>query len=156
MELLKSRTGIDIVHVPYKSSGQVTAAVLAGEIQIGMPDLPSTLPFVQADKVRLLALTGPKGEAALPGVLTVAQSGVKDFEIVAWLGLMAPANTPQAIIDKLNQATVAALNSDEMQQSLTKLKAWPMPSTPQEFTRHLQGERAKWDAVVKSSGIRMS
>ncbi len=156
MELLKSMTGIDIVHVPYKSSGQVTAAVLAGEVQIGMPDLPSTLPFVQADKVRLLALTGPKGEATLPGVRTVAQSGVDGFEIVAWLGLMAPAQTPQPIIDKLNQATVAALNSGPMQQSIAKLVAWPMPSTPQEFSRHLRDERAKWDAVVKRSGVRMS
>ena len=121
-----------------------------------MPDLPSTLPFVQADKVRLLALTGSKGEATLPGVRTVAQSGVEGFEIVAWLGLMAPANTPQPIVDKLNQATVAALNSEPMQQSIAKLVAWPMPSTPQEFSRHLRDERVKWDAVVKRSGVRMS
>ena len=77
-----------------------------------MPDLPSTLPFVQADKVRLLALTGSKGEATLPGVRTVAQSGVEGFEIVAWLGLMAPANTPQPIVDKLEAAMVQVMQSD--------------------------------------------
>lgn len=155
MEMLKSMTGIDVVHVPYKSSAQVMVAVMSGEVQMGMPDLPSALPLARAERVRVLALTGPKRAPSLPQIPTVAEAGVSGFELVSWLGVLAPASTPRAIVLKLNQAVVSGLRSDEAQKALAGLDAWTYASTPDEFAKYLRSERTKWDSIVKRSGVRM-
>jgi len=156
MEMLKSMTGIDIVHVPYKSSSQVMVAVMSGEVQLGMPDMPSALPLVKSERVRMLAVTGPKRASSLPQIPTVAESGVSGFEVVSWLGVLAPASTPRPVIDKLNQAVVSGLRGEEAQKSLAALDAWTYASSPEEFDKYVRNERTKWDAIVKRSGVRMN
>lgn len=155
MELLKAMTGIDVVHVPYKSSAQVMVAVMSGEVQMGMPDLPSALPLIRAERVRVLAVTGPKRAASLSNIPTLAEAGVNGFELVSWLGVLAPRATPHHIVHKLNQAVVTALRGDEAQKSLAAMDAWTYASTPDEFDKYLRSERTKWDAIVKRSGVRM-
>lgn len=156
MEMLKSMSGIDIVHVPYKSSSQVIVAVMSGEVQLGMPDMPSALPLVKSERVRMLAVSGPKRASSLPQIPTIAESGVRGFEVVSWLGVLAPASTPRAVIDKLNQAVVAGLRGEDAQKSLASLDAWTYASSPEEFDKYLRNERIKWDAIVKRSGVRMN
>jgi tripartite-type tricarboxylate transporter receptor subunit TctC len=155
MELLKSLTGIDIVHVPYKSSAQVMVALMSGEVHLGMPDLPSALPQAKAERVRVLAVTGPQRSASLPQVPTMAESGVAGFELVSWLGVLAPAATPRPIVERLNQAMVEALRSDEAQRALVALDAWTYASSPEEFDKFLRAERTKWGAIVQRAGVRM-
>jgi tripartite-type tricarboxylate transporter receptor subunit TctC len=155
MELLNTMAGLKISHIPYKGSGPMVAALAGGEIPIGLPDLPSALPFVKSDRLRMLAVTSTVRAAIAPDVPTIAESGLKDYEVVVWLGVLAPAGTPRPIIDKLNDSIVKALRDKDIVDRLAEVDMRIYASTPEDFGKFLKAERAKWDPIVKASGARI-
>ena len=152
MELLASMAGLRLTHVPYKGSGPLVTALAAGEVQVGLPDVPSVMQFVRSGRLRALAVTGMQRDPTLPDVPTVTESGIKGYDVVVWLGVMAPARTPPEIIKHLNEAMVRALREPEVSARLKEFGMQVYASSPSEFARFLSAERAKWEPIVKSSG----
>lgn len=152
MELLASMAGLRLTHVPYKGSGPLVTALAAGEVQVGLPDVPSVMQFVRSGRLRALAVTGMQRDPTLPDVPTVTESGIKGYDVVVWLGVMAPARTPPEIINRLNEAMVRALREPEVSARLKEFGMQVYASSPSEFARFLSAERAKWEPIVKSSG----
>lgn len=152
MELLKSMAGVQVEHVPYKSSGELVVSLMAGHVDVGMPDVPSALSQIKSGKIRPIALTGRKRAEALPDVATVREAGFDDFNIVSWLGILAPAGTPKAVVDKLNRAFVHALRDPETVERMKSIDTEVLASSPGEFAEFIRAERVKWAQVVKASG----
>lgn len=155
MEMLKQRADIDMVHVPYKGSGPLVSALVGGEVQVGMPDIPSALSFIEAGRLRSLAVTGSERANFAPDIPTVAEEGFKDFNVSVWLGLLAPKGTPQPVIDKLNAAVHTALEDEALRKKFSELDSEPKPSTPDEFTSFAKSEREKWKQIVDTAGARI-
>ena len=149
-ELFKSMTGIDVVHVPYRNSGEARTGVISGQVQMMIDAVPTMAPNVSAGQVRALATTGKTRSGVLPDVPTADDAGVPGYEATIWLGLMAPAGTPKPVIDKLN----AALNEVVKRPDIVKLwkdqGAIPMSMTTEEFDKFLRGDIVKWGNVVKT------
>lgn len=152
MELLASMAGLRLTHVPYKGSGPLVTALAAGEVQVGLPDVPSVMQFVRSGRLRALAVTGMQRDPTLPDVPTVTESGIRGYDVVVWLGVMAPARTPPEIIKHLNEAMVRALREPEVSARLKEFGMQVYASSPSEFARFLSAERAKWEPIVKGSG----
>jgi tripartite-type tricarboxylate transporter receptor subunit TctC len=153
-ELFKIMAGVDMLHIPYKGGQPAIADLLAGQVSIYIPVLPSVVALVKANRLRLLAVTGAKRSSAMPDVPTVAESGLPGFEAINWFGLMAPAGTPREIVDRLHAETAKALQDPDLRQKLAGLGVEIQPSTPQEFTALLRSETEKWAKVAKASGAR--
>lgn len=153
-ELFKLNTKIDISHIPYKGSSPALTDLVGGQVQMMFDNMPSALPLVQAGKLRALAVTAPKRSAAAPDVPTMAELGFEGFDVSSWFGLMAPAKTPDAIVQKINAAVAKALAKPEVQKRLLDLGAIPSPMTTAEFDAFVKKEVSTWGAVVKASGIR--
>jgi tripartite-type tricarboxylate transporter receptor subunit TctC len=153
-ELFKMMAGVDMLHVPYKGGGPAIADLLAGQVSIYYPVLPSVVSLVKADRLRLLAVTGAQRTSAMPDVPTVAESGLPGFEASNWFGLMAPAGTPPEIVGRLNAEAAKVLQDAEVRKKLATLGFEIKTSTPQEFTALLRNETEKWAKVVKTSGVR--
>ena len=149
-ELFKSMTGIDVVHVPYRNSGEARTGVISGQVQMMIDAVPTMAPNVSAGQVRALATTGKTRSGVLPDVPTADEAGAPGYEATIWLGLMAPAGTPKPVIDKLN----AALNEVVKRPDIVKLwkdqGAIPMSMTTEEFDKFLRGDIVKWGNVVKT------
>ena len=154
-ELFKAMTGTDIVHVPHRNSGEARNSVIGGHVQMMIDAITTTAPTVQAGQVRALGTTGLKRSDVLPDVPTIAESGVPKYEATIWLGIMAPAGTPQPIVDKLNGEIRKMLAKPEIQQSWIKQGAVPMVMTPAEFDKYLRADIEKWAEVVKVSGAKV-
>lgn len=152
-EMFKRMAGLDIVSVNYKGGGPAVTDLLGGQVQMYFSTVPSALQYIQAGRLRALAVTSKERLSELPTVPTVAESGIPDFEVTAWFGLFAPAGTPEPVIQKLNREVVAALQSAELQQTLPKHGVLPGGGTPQELGAHLRDEIQKWRVVVKEAGI---
>ena len=155
-ELFKMRTGTDILHVPYRGSGPAVADLLGGQVDSMFDNLPSSLPHVQAGKLRAIGVTSPERLPAVPDVPTLAESGLAGFDVESWFGLMAPAGTPQAVVDRLNQAMNKALANPALQASYKQsgFYAPQPPNTQESFARMIASEIDKWGAVVKSADIK--
>jgi tripartite-type tricarboxylate transporter receptor subunit TctC len=153
-ELFKIMAGVDMLHIPYKGGQPAIADLLAGQVSIYIPVLPSVVALVKANRLRLLAVTGAKRSSAMPDVPTVAESGLPGFEAINWFGLMAPAGTPREIVDRLHAETAKALQDPDLRQKLAGLGVEIQSSTPQEFTALLRSETEKWAKVAKASGAR--
>jgi tripartite-type tricarboxylate transporter receptor subunit TctC len=154
MELFKSITGVELVHVPYKGGSQATTDLLAGQVQMMILNLPSQLPSIKAGRTRALAVTSAKRAAQLPEVPTMAEAGVPGFEVTVWYGICGPARLARPILDKLNAEVVAALRGRDTQQRLLDQGIDAAPMTPEEFGSFMRAEVAKWAKVVKDSGAR--
>ena len=154
-ERFKLRTGIDALHVPYKSGGQSVSAAVAGEVQFVFENPAVTLPLVRAGKVRALATTGEKRSAETADIPTMIEAGIPDFTSVSFTGLVAPAGTPAEIIARLNAAANDSLNSPDVHTALTRLAVEPRPGTPDEFAAFVARETEKWRAVVRAAKIRI-
>lgn len=154
MELFKSMTQTDIVHVPYKGGGAAMTELLAGQVHLYFNSLPTVLPRVRAGKLKALAVGSAKRSPAMPELPTVAESGVPGFEYATWYGLFAPAGTPRAIVSRLNHAVGAALRLPDLSQSLAAQGAEPSPTTPDELARFMKVEHERWSRVVKAANIR--
>ncbi len=148
-ELFKAMAGIDLVHVPYRNSGEARSGVIGGQVQMMIDAVPAMAANIEAGQVRALATTGKTRSVVLPGVPTVTDAGVPGYDATIWLGLMAPAATPKPIIDKLNAAVGAAVKRPDIVKLWTGQGAVAMSMTPEEFDKYLRGDIAKWRDVAK-------
>ena len=153
-ELLKLRAGIDMTQVAYKGGGPAAAAVLAGEVQVLVGTIASTITFINAGRLRALATTGPKRSRLLPDQPTVAESGYPGCDAGVWFGMTVPAATPKSIIERLNRETVKALQFADVQAAMARQGLEATPSTPAELAARIRRETATWAAVIKKTGIR--
>jgi len=152
MELLKTQAGIDIVHVPYPGSPQVNTAILANQIQAGFVVPGTAMPMVQSGRVKALAVTSSTKSPVLPDLPTVAEAGFPGFESSAWLGMVAPAKTPKAIIDRLNQELVAIIHSAEVRERMLRIYFQAVGTTPEGLASLMRSERDRWAKVIKQTG----
>ena len=153
-ELFKIMAGVDLLHVPYKGGAPAIADLLAGQVSIYIPVLPSVVPLVKSGRLRLLAVTGAKRSPAMPDAPTVAETGLPGFEASNWFGLMAPAGTPPDIVARLNAETAKALQAPDVREKLNALGFEIQTSTPQELHALIKSETEKWARVIKTSGAR--
>jgi tripartite-type tricarboxylate transporter receptor subunit TctC len=150
-ELFMAMTGIKMTHVPYRGANPALTDLIAGTVDVLFDNLPSSIEFIRGGKLRALAVTTDKRNAALPDVPTVADT-VPGYEASAWFGIGAPKNAPPEIIAKLNKAVNDALADPKMQAKLADLGGIPMPGTPADFGKVMADETAKWEKVVKFAG----
>jgi tripartite-type tricarboxylate transporter receptor subunit TctC len=153
-ELFKSLAGIDVVHVPYKGSSGARSDVLAGHVQLMFDAVTAMAPHVRAGKVRALATSGRTRSSILPDVPTVAEAGVPEYEAVIWLGVMAPAKTPPAVLRKLNAEIGRIVARPEVQQEWAAQGATTMTMGIEEFDRYLRADIDKWGQIVRKAGIK--
>lgn len=154
-ELFKSMAGVSILHVPYKGSSGARVDVLGGQVDMMFDAITTMSDFIRSGKVRALGTTGKARSTILPDVPTVAEAGVPGYEAVIWLGLLAPKNTPPAIVNKLNAEITKIVLKPEVRQAWAKQGAVPMTMTPAEFTRYMNDDIAKMAHIVKISGARV-
>jgi tripartite-type tricarboxylate transporter receptor subunit TctC len=152
-ELFKWMAGVDMTHVPYKGAAPAMNDLLGGQIPVMFDSIPGVLPHVQSGKLRALAVTTKTRVAALPGVPTMDEAGVKDFEATAWFGLYGPANMPLALRDKIGADVRAVLASDYIKEKFGKLGAEPGTPPPAEFAQFVNAEIDKWSQVIKRANI---
>ena len=148
-ELFKAMAGIDVIHVPYRNSGEARSGVIGGQVQMMIDAVPAMAPNIAENQVRALATTGAQRSTVLPNVPTAGEAGVAGYEATIWLGLMAPAGTPKPVIDKLNAAVNAMVKRPDIIKLWSEQGAVPMSMTPQEFEKFLRGDIEKWADVVK-------
>ena len=153
-ELLKLQAGLDIVHVPYKGGGPMLIDLIGGQIQMGFDNLPSSIAQVRGGKVRALAVTTAKRWPGAPEIPTMAEAGVPGYEMSAWFGLLAPAGTPKAVVDRLQREVAAILKLPEVEKQFFELGAEPGGMSPEDFGRYISADRDKW-AKVGASGVKL-
>ena len=153
-ELFKSMSETDIVHVPHKASGEARNAVIGGHVQMMFDAITTMAPNVAAGQVRALGTTGTKRSELTPDVPTVAEAGVPAYEATIWLGVMAPAGTPQPIVDKLNAEIAKVINRADVKENWAKQGAVPLVMSPAEFDKYLRADIEKWAKVVQKSAIK--
>jgi len=153
-ELFKSVSGTNILHVPYKGGGPALTAVVAGDVQMTFDTVSTSLQLIQEGKLRALAIVGPKRAPQLPDVPAMPEIGFPAVTSGAWTALVAPRDTPPAVIAKLNAATNAALNREPMRTALAKLGAEPRGGSPQDLSDHIEREIAKWKPIVNTLNLK--
>ena len=155
MEMLKQDAKIDLVHVPYKGGAAAITDMIGGRVQVMFLNQDTLLPQVTSGKLRALAVASAKRNPAYPDTPTVAESGYPGFSAESWFGLSAPAKTPPAVIQRLNQATVKALSSPEIRQKLESVGFVVVADDPKSFSAFVDNEIAKWGKAAKASGAKM-
>ena len=153
-ELFNIVTGTKLVHVPYKGVNLAMQDVLAGNVHLVFIGIPAAAPHIKAGKLRALAIVAPQRSSALPDVPTVAEAGLKDFEVTTWYGILAPAGTPQPVVRRLNAELVKVMHAPEMKEKLTATGTEPITSTPEEFAAYIKREIAKWGDVIRKAGVK--
>jgi tripartite-type tricarboxylate transporter receptor subunit TctC len=155
MELFNLAAGTRLLHVPYKGIGPALTDVLGGHISLMVSSPVSSQPHVQSGKLRGLAITGRQRLAALPGVPTMIEAGVPEFDSTSWFGVLAPAGTPPGIVSRLHKDFVALLQRPDVREQISRTGADPVGDTPEEFAAHIKAEIAKWGKVVKAARIKV-
>jgi len=155
-EMFKAAAGIDIVHVPYKGSAPAVADVIAGQVPVLVDSVASSAAQVKAGKLKALATTSPSRLAVLPDLPTVAESGYPGFQSTAWVGLLAPAGTPRAVIEQINAAVLKVMALPETRDRMAGFGAEITTSTPEQFGAHIRSEMAKLGKVVREAGIKVN
>jgi tripartite-type tricarboxylate transporter receptor subunit TctC len=154
-ELFKAMAGIDVVHVPHKGSAEARTDVLAGNVQMMFDAITTMAPLVQSGKVRAIATSGKARSPITPNVPTMNEAGVPGYDAVIWLGMMAPAGTPKAIVDLLNADIQKIANLPDVKETWAKQGAVPMRMSPEEFGKFIEQDIQKWAKVVKISGAKI-
>ena len=154
MELFRSTAGIQLTHVPYKGSPPAYTDLFSGNLQLMFDAVPAVIPHAKSGKLRALAVGSSSRSPFLPDVPTVAESGYPGFEAVGWIGLAAPAKTPEAILDKINAEVVKALGTADMKERLAGLGVTPVGDTREQFTAFVRSEIAKWGKLIRDNGIK--
>jgi tripartite-type tricarboxylate transporter receptor subunit TctC len=154
VELLKSLTGISILHVPYKGDAPALTDLMGGQIDMYCSTIGGEVGFVKAGKLRGLGVTSKKRASSIPDVPTIEEAGVPGYELLSWYGILAAAGTPRAIVDKLNADIVKIVAMPDVQKVMVEGGADPQSSTPEEFMARIRADVAKFIGVVKSSGIK--
>jgi len=144
-----------MVEVPYKGSGPAALDVLAGNVPLAVVDLPASLQQIKAGKLVAYAVTSPQRLPQLPDVPTVSEAGLAGYDSTGWFGVVAPAGTPDAIVQKLNAEIVAALNDEQVKASMRNLGVEPAPTTPEQFGSYIRSETAKWAKVIRQANIKI-
>ena len=153
MELFKTTTGVNVVHIAYKGAMPALADLMGGQIPVMLANLPALLPHIASGKIRALAVTSASRSARLPAVPTMLESGVADYVVTSWYGMCAPAGTPVTILDKLHADLTKTLQAPDVQQRLADLVIEVAPTSRDEFTAFIRSEMARWAQVVRDSGI---
>ena len=153
-ELLKLMTGVNIVRISYRGTGQAMLALLGGQVQVMFAAASASTPHFKAGKLRALAVTSAQPSALLPGLPTVAASGLPGYESILPFGMFAPVKTPAAIIDQLNRETVQALNTPQIKERLSNAGTEAVGSSPEQLAAMMKSEMAKWGKVIRDAGIR--
>jgi tripartite-type tricarboxylate transporter receptor subunit TctC len=151
-ELFNLMADVKLTAVPYKGSGETTRDLLSGQIKVMFSPVPPVKALIEDGKVRGIASTGPRRSAVVPTLPTIAEEGLKDFDMRMWFGLMAPLGTPDDVVDKLSKAAAEAVNSDSVRDALAKQGYDPLGGTRQEFGAFINDEIEKWGKVVAAFG----
>jgi tripartite-type tricarboxylate transporter receptor subunit TctC len=153
--LFGSDAGIKLLHIPYKGTGPAVTDLLGARIDLMFAPGPVVQQFVQSGQLKALGVTDTRRSKFYPDVPTVAESGVPGYESVGWFGLLAPAGTPPEIVKQINQAIVAAMDTQEFRDHLATLGAEPKPQAPEEFGRYINADVAKWSKLVKDNDVQL-
>jgi tripartite-type tricarboxylate transporter receptor subunit TctC len=154
-ELVKNLAGIDIVHVPYKGSTGARNDIISGQIDMMFDSVPTMAPMIEAGRVRALGTSGRVRSPVLPDVPTLAEAGVPGYEATIWIGVMAPAGTPPAIVEVLNREINKILGRPDIQESWKRQGANPMVMQPGEFGGYIEAEIDRWAKLIKANGIKV-
>jgi tripartite-type tricarboxylate transporter receptor subunit TctC len=152
-ELFKSMAGVDLLHVPYKGTGQALTDLVGGQVDLMFAPAQTVMPHVQAGRLRALAVTSAGRSATLPELPSVAESGLPGYAAVGWFGLLAPAATPAAVVAKLSADANRVLAMREVRERMLALGSEPSGDTPGEFARFIREDQAKWSKLMKERGI---
>jgi tripartite-type tricarboxylate transporter receptor subunit TctC len=152
-ELLKTMTGINLVHVPYRGTAPALSDLLAGQVQVLFDNIPGSIGYIRSGKVRALGVTGSKRVAAIPEVPTIGET-VPGYDVSIWYGIAAPRGTPPEIVAKLNQAVNAVLADPKLQARLAELGGEPMPTTPAQFGKLVAEETERWGKLIRAANIK--
>ncbi|MDB5927411.1 MAG: hypothetical protein JWN13_6347 [Betaproteobacteria bacterium] len=153
-ELINYMAKTKMTHVPYKGGNQGLQDLIGGHLDVMPQTILSAAPHIKSGKLRAIGITTSKRNAAWPDVPTVAESGLKGYESLAWYGIVGPAKLPQPVLTKLSEETISATRSSDMQAALLKQGAEPVGSTPREFAAFIQNEMAKYGRVIKEAGVK--
>jgi tripartite-type tricarboxylate transporter receptor subunit TctC len=153
-ELFKSRTGAQIVHIPYKGTAASLTAVIAGEVQFSFANVPAILGHVKSGRIHALAVLSPRRSELMPDVPTMKEAGVEGVEVPVWYAILAPAATPREIVKVLADATARAARAPDLKQRLVEQGTEPVGNSPEEFAKMLKEEIVRWAEVVRISGAR--
>ena len=145
---------VDLLHVPYKGTGQAVTDLLAGQVDLLFAPSQAVIQHVRAGKLKALATTGARRSETLPDLTTVAESGLPGYEAVGWFGLLAPAATPKPVVDKLSADANRVLADSEVRTRMQALGADPSGNTPEEFARFIREDQAKWAKLMREAGIK--
>lgn len=154
MELLMQKTGTEMTHVPFKGTGPLTNALLGNVAQLAIVSVPSTKAHIQAGTLRAIAITSDKRSPNFPQVPTVIESGIDGYVAGSWFGILAPAATPDAIVDKLSREIAKIVNLPEVRQAMSAVEEVGVGSTPQAFAQFIEDEKVKWGAIVKNIDLK--
>jgi tripartite-type tricarboxylate transporter receptor subunit TctC len=154
-ELFKMRTGTDIVHIPYKGGGPAAVALLSGEVGMIFGEPASMMGYLKAGKLRAIAVTSAKRALSLPDLPTMAEAGVKNYDVTSWNGILAPANTSREIVDRLNAELNKIIGTPAMRDRMIGLGYEPVGGPPEKFGDLIRSEIAKWAPVVKAANVRI-
>jgi tripartite-type tricarboxylate transporter receptor subunit TctC len=154
-ELFRLIAGVNLVHIPYKGAPPALNELIAGQVQVMFGTMLAAVPHVRSGRVRAIAVTGPRRTQALPDVMTFAQAGLPTYDASSWNGILVPAGTPRAVVDRLNTDLVRILKTPNVLERLAQDGAEPAPTTPEEFAAFIKSEIAKWAKVVQAANIRI-
>ena len=154
-ELFKSMAGVDMLHVPYKGTGQAVTDLLAGQIDVMFAPGETVMGHVKAGKLRALAVTSAKRASAIPELPTVSEAGVPGYEAIGWFGLLAPVATPRALVDRISRDANRVLADPDVRERMLALGAEPSGDSPEAFGRFIRADQAKWSRLVAERGIRI-
>src|SRR3954464_3042316 len=154
-EMLKSLAKIDIVHVPYKGGGPAMTDLIAGQVQLQFSSIPTVLTHVKAGRIKMLAIGSAKRSPALPDVPTIAEGGVPGYEYTTWYGIFGPRGMDKGAVAKLNAGVVKAIASPDVNQRFMSQGAEPSASSPEELTRYMREEHARWAKVIKAANVKL-
>jgi len=155
VELFDMMTGVRMAHIPYKGLTPALTDLLSGEVQVMFSSAVAMLPQVKAGRLRAIAMTGSKRSAAIPNIPTVAESGVPGYETGSWYGVVVPAGTPKAAIDRLSREIQTIVKSQDITTKLNEEAVIPVGSTPEAFDKHIRAELARWAKVIKAAKIEL-
>ena len=154
IEMLKSMTKVDFLHIPYKGVAPAMVALLGGETALMYDPVLTSLPHVRSGRIRALAVGDTRRSPQMPDVPTVAESGVPSFEASSWFGLVAPAGTPREVIARLHAALVKGISEKETAQRLSSQGMDPVLNTPEQFAERIRSDLPRWGKLIRSSGIK--
>jgi tripartite-type tricarboxylate transporter receptor subunit TctC len=154
MEFFKTRTNTDMVHIPYQGANLSLTALIGGQVSVMFAALGSTTSMLGSKKLKVIGVAAKARTPLLPEVATIAESGIADFEVVNWFGIVGPAGMPKPVIDRLNQAINRVVQSADTRERFSALGFEPRGTSPEELERHIKAEIARWGSVIKAQGIK--